>query len=114
MSDPREEKLPRWAREELAQARRHAAIAERRLEEHLKTVEPTRIWFGDSENPIYVPDRFGYQRIHFTEKPGDTSYSFDDLSVGWDRERGGLEVRGGQLAIQPVVSNVIRIYNVER
>jgi len=105
MTDPREEKLPRWARDELAKARRAARDAERKLADHVAAAERSRIWYGSYDNPIYVPETNGYQRLHFTLGERDT---YDEIQVSI--KDGGLEVMGGHgIVLEPQVSNVVHV-----
>ncbi|QGJ90220.1 hypothetical protein PBI_SHEAKEIRA_74 [Mycobacterium phage SheaKeira] len=104
--DEREPKLPRWAQQLLADERRRAGLAERKLSQHLDTVEPGRIWFGDYDNPIYIPSHFGYQRIHLATT--DSGAMHDEFQVALKEDF--LEVSGGRgLTIEPQVSNVIKV-----
>lgn len=104
--DPREEKLPRWARAQLERARHRAATAEARLAAHLDTVTRSRIWYGDYENPVYVPEFGGYQRLHF--QLADGSWVGDQINVGIDR--GGLSVMAGRpVNLEPTASNCFRV-----
>lgn len=114
-SDPREEKLPRWARQLLAVERHRAATAERRLAEHVETVEPTRIWYGDWQNPVYLPERFGYQSVSFNMngKVGN-KHTFDTITVCLRRD-GEFEVQGGHaIHLHPVASNLVHITMEDR
>lgn len=103
MTDPREEKLPRWARALLAEERRAARDARDKLDEHLKTVERSRIWYGDYDNKIYVPEPFGYQTIHMNPY-GDGEFYHDVQFRIKDRH---IEVSGGDsLSVDMRVSNL--------
>lgn len=105
MKDPREDKLPKWAKALLSAERYRADKAERRLAEHLDKVEPTPIWYGDYDNPIYIPEHYGYQTVHFQFGSSDL---YDDINV---RKRDdGIEVGGGRaLSIDMEVSNRFKI-----
>ncbi|KAA0021822.1 DUF7239 family protein [Antrihabitans cavernicola] len=104
MSDPREDKLPRWARELLGSERRKASDAQAKLAEHLGTVVESPIWYGGYDNPVYLPERYGYQEIHF--RVGGTDRLFDEVAVGLNGDR--VEVRGGRgLILEPVASKVV-------
>ncbi|QBP31094.1 hypothetical protein SEA_REFUGE_76 [Mycobacterium phage Refuge] len=104
--DEREHKLPRWAQELLAEARSREDRAVSKLNDHLKTVEKTKIWHGSYDNPIYLPDAYGYQRVHFD--PVGNGSMHDEFQV--QIRDGGLEVSGGRgMAIYPRVSNVINL-----
>ncbi|MDM2398125.1 hypothetical protein PP613_03725 [Mycobacteroides abscessus] len=105
MRDPREEKLPRWARQLLAQERYRASCAERRLAEHLATVVKSRIWYGDYNNPIYIPDDYGYQTVHFYPNGGDSTFQ----QIGVTIRDGAIEIQGGDtLTIELKSSNYFR------
>lgn len=69
--DPREAKLPQWARKLLADERYRASCAERKLAEHVAKIEKSRIWYGDYNNPIYIPDDNGYQTVYFSPNGGE-------------------------------------------
>lgn len=104
--DPREEKLPRWARELLAQERTRANRAEHRLAEHLETVEPTRIWYGDWQNKIYVPEDYSYQTVYFD--PTNTGHTLDQICVRIDGD--GIMVMGGRsVVLEMNASNTFRV-----
>ncbi len=106
MTDPREEKLPQWARKLLAKERFRANSAERKLAEHLDTVEKSRIWYGDFNNPIYVPDMNGYQTVHFslTGKQG----VMDEIAVTIKDD--ALEIQGGtSVSLELQSSNYFRV-----
>lgn len=77
--DPREAKLPAWAREQLAKARIGRAAAEDRLNAHLATITKSRIWYGDYTNPIYIDDKDGYQTVYFS--PSGSGSAFDQIGV---------------------------------
>lgn len=89
---PREEKLPRWAQLELAKARRRAEDAEQALADHQASLTPTRIWYGDFNNPIYVPVTYGHERVHFDL--GEHGEHYTEIQVCLDRQ-GRLEIQGG-------------------
>ncbi|QFG10428.1 hypothetical protein KIV65_gp39 [Mycobacterium phage Anthony] len=106
MNDPREAKLPRWAQALLASERRRANEAVSALEEHKKSVEPTRIWHGSSKNPIFVPEQDGYQTIRFDM--GHHRKFYDEIKVRFNDD--GLQIAAGRrLIVEPVVSNVVQI-----
>lgn len=71
--DPREEKLPQWARKLLADERYRANRAERKLSDHVAKVEKSRIWYGEFDNPIYIPDDNGYQTVRFSPNGGKST-----------------------------------------
>ncbi|PVA66179.1 DUF7239 family protein [Mycobacteroides abscessus] len=103
--DPREEKLPRWARQLLAQERFRASRAEHNLAEHLATVEQSRIWYGDYGNPIYIPDDNGYQTVYFSPAGGRSTFQQIGVRI---RDR-AIEIQGGDtLTLELQSSNVFR------
>ncbi|USL89195.1 hypothetical protein SEA_POOMPHA_64 [Mycobacterium phage Poompha] len=103
--DPREEKLPKWAKHLLATERQKRAVAERKLAEHLETIEPSRIWWGDYDNPIYIPPHYGYQTVHF--QLGDQGMHTE---VSARLKDDALEIGGGHgLTIDMEVSNRFRV-----
>lgn len=103
----REQKLPVWARQRLRAARDRADRAESQLAAHMETVEQTSIWYGDYQNPIYIPRHYGHQRVHF--KLGeDTVGSWNEVQVGI--RDGGLEIMASRaMTIEPQVSNVVLV-----
>lgn len=106
-TDPREEKLPRWAREQLAKARRAAEVAEDKLNAHLATIAKSRIWYGNFGNPIYIPDAHGYQTVRFS--PSGSDSMFDQIGV--TMRDGAIEIQGGNtLALELQASNYFRVH----
>ncbi|WP_078344563.1 DUF7239 family protein [Mycobacteroides chelonae] len=105
--DPREAKLPRWARDILTRERGRANSAESKLNAHLVTVEKSRIWYGNYDNPIYIPDAHGYQTVYFS--PSGSGSAFDQIGV---TIRGGaIEIQGGgSVALELQSSNFFRVY----
>ncbi len=100
--DPREEKLPAWAKLQLKIARNRAHQAEKKLAAHLDTVKPTNIWYGDYDNPIYIPAHYGYQRVHFVLGPHD----HNEIQVGISKGAPELLINGSRsLVIRPQVTN---------
>jgi hypothetical protein len=114
MHDSREEKLPAWAKKLLADERHERAMAERRLLEHLETVEPTRISYGDYDNPLYLPNHFGFQTIHFDLAHEARGQLYESISVGLRKDFDGVlyvDVNGGRgISIQPTATNCVRVY----
>lgn len=103
--DPREEKLPQWARKLLADERCRAIRAERKLAEHLTTIKKSRIWYGDYDNPIYIPDDNGYQTVYFAPTGGESTFQ----QIGVVIRDGAIELQGGdRLAIELKSSNYFR------
>lgn len=102
--DAREAKLPRWALELLTLARIRADRAETRLKEHLDTVEPSPIWYGDYKNKIYVPAPRGYQTVHFSMTGSPSGRTYDEIDISLRNEK--LHVNGGHtIAIEPIAAN---------
>lgn len=100
-SDPREAKLPQWARNELAAARRRADDAERRLADHRETVAPTGLEYGEYAMPLYLPEN---EVLRWSFGTGVR----DQISVL--RFRGGLSVSGGgPIVIAPSASNTFDV-----
>lgn len=107
VSDEREARLPRWARELLAHERRERRDAERRLAAHLETVVKSSIWYGNYDNPVYVPDPYGFQTVHFVLLDGSDRVG-DQISVHIDK--GGLQIMGGSsVALEPCGSNSLSV-----
>jgi len=105
--DPREAKLPRWARDILARARGRANSAENKLAAHWATAEKSRIWYGNYDNPIYIPDAHGYQTVYFSPSGGESAFD----QIGVTIRDGAIEVQGGgSVAIELQSSNFFRVY----
>lgn len=100
-------KLPQWAQDYLKATHARAVEAERKLAEFKAGVEPTRIWYGDYDNRVYVPESNGYQTVHFNARGTDALD--DDVQVRFG-EDDALEINsGGPMVIEPTVSNLILI-----
>lgn len=81
--------------------------AESRLQAHLETVEKTNIWYGDYENPIYIPNAPYRRDVTFAMDPERGCAG--EIRVGIN-PHGEFEVMGGrQLVLEPRVSNVVKI-----
>ena len=108
--DPREEKLPAWAREKLKEARRVAVIARREADEARLATNPddTDVIIGRwNAIPIGLPPG---ERVRFIVGP---NRSHDWIEVHTDGDR--IEVTGDRaLNVHPRVSNVVRICLNER
>ncbi|MBE5471616.1 DUF7239 family protein [Mycobacteroides abscessus] len=105
--DPREDKLPRWAREQLAKARRAAGVAEGKLNAHLSTITKSRIWYGNFDNPIYIPEAHGHQTVHFS--PSGSDSTFDQIGVAI--RDGAIEILGGNsVALELQSANFFRVH----
>ncbi|AMT71952.1 MULTISPECIES: DUF7239 family protein [Mycobacteroides] len=104
--DPREPKLPAWAREQLAKARNRAGDAERKLDAHLVTITKSRIWYGNYDNPIYIPEAHGYQTVYFSPSGGESSFD----QIGVTIRDGAIEIQGGHsVALELQSSNFFRV-----
>jgi hypothetical protein len=111
--DPREVKLPVWARNLLNQERISRRAAERKLAEHLETVEPSPIWYGDHNNPIYVPVNYGYQTVYFSTTGKPSKHTYEEIGVSF--RQGTIQVQGGtSVTINPTASNCFDINLRER
>ncbi|QNJ56852.1 hypothetical protein SEA_REINDEER_42 [Mycobacterium phage Reindeer] len=107
--DPREGNLPKWAQQLLAEERRRADRAEDRLAEHLQTVEPSPIWYGDWDNRIYIPADLGYQTVYFSTTGEPSKHTFDEIGVAF--RQGVLQIQGGAaISIHPKSSNFAEIF----
>ncbi|UQS94649.1 hypothetical protein SEA_RIFTER_80 [Mycobacterium Phage Rifter] len=108
MKDPREANLPRWAQTLLNQERKERSIAERRLEEQKATAGKSSVWYGDYDNPVYVPQRFKNPETFHFSTTGSVDLH-DEFQVQL-LDDGMLEISGGRsLVIHPRVSNVINV-----
>ncbi|ALF00569.1 hypothetical protein SEA_DIMINIMUS_42 [Mycobacterium phage Diminimus] len=107
--DPREGNLPKWAQSLLAKERYRADKAEHRLKEHLQTVEPSPIWYGDWENKIYIPVDYGYQTVYFSATGKPSKHTYEEIGVSF--RKGVIQIQGGtSIAIRPKSSNYAEIY----
>ena len=106
IQDPREEKLPRWVQDRLAEARRRVREAEAGALEARLGTKP--------EDSLVIVEKFDTVPIGL----GDAQVAFKpSLGVDWTRFitvrvlNGGIEISGnsGPLVITPVASNVVRI-----
>lgn len=114
--DEREARLPMWAQQKLKDARYVARNAQEALAAHHEIAEPSRIWHGDYDNRVYIPEPF---------ENASTTVHFDPYND--DEMHHGIQVRivpkralylmtpcieintGGQMWIQPVASNLLRV-----
>jgi hypothetical protein len=118
--DPREERLPRWARDRINTLRFRLTEAQRSRDEARLSrgpAEATDTWIDPyaTEGPITLPKG---ERIRFVIKhpePGRVERDWVDVSVREQSYRDGstdrwVEVMGGAtLALRPSSSNVIQI-----
>lgn len=95
---PREDRLPKWAQEELARLRRELRRSERELDRHIQR--------GD-----FMPGDFGNCRV-----PKKMQLHSAESAVDWGairvtfRDDGEVEVSNtGGLRIEPMSSNVARV-----
>lgn len=73
---------------------------------HQAQLEPTRIWYGDYDNKVHIPELYDYRRIVFQLGPND---AYHGIRVGIT-EHNKLEIQGGHaLSIEPVVSNTLLV-----
>jgi hypothetical protein len=113
--DPREDKLPKWAQDQLATLRRKVTDAERRAEEARLASGPE-----DSDTFLHphdeIPVRLGRgEPVRF--QLGENYFDYLDVRIKRDRRDGPyLELMsgGGVLALRPQVSNVVRVRVDER
>jgi len=111
--DPREARLPVWARDELDTLRRKVTDLQKALTTITECNKPAQFWvdLGPSSN---TPGRFYLQqpRMHFGVDPMDDGFGTQHLQL-IHREEGGqhyLEINGKQaLYVRPYASNVLRI-----
>jgi hypothetical protein len=114
--DAREPNLPKWAQHQLNRLRISARLANEALADHQASQTPTNIWYGDYDNPIYIPNTYETMTVHFaTHGPDDPEDHMHDIQIRHTTSREYpedhyLEISGGDsLVIEPVVSNLIRI-----
>ena len=108
--DPREDKLPAWARALLAKERSARRSAEEDLADHRASEKKTRIWYGDWDNHVYIPEHYGYQRVHFDL--GSNEDNRDDVNIGIDKGNPHklLINCGRAIVIKPWVTNEIQLF----
>jgi hypothetical protein len=90
VTDPREEKLPAWAREELRKARDRADHTEKDLADHVASTPKSNVWHGNYGNRIYLPEHAVIHWQTSTEEDG----TLNEIQAYWD-VRHGLEIQGG-------------------
>lgn len=123
MTDEREAKLPKWARDELSLLRRR--IAERDTEiEALRGPAEGYVWsdWYDRVPVPMLPWRAERPQLYFGGEPGDGYFQvrFDpstyELEVygGASSTRAGGTYRDSTLLVQPVASNVLRVRHDNR
>lgn len=113
MTDPREAKLPKWAQDLLRKERFERNRSEEKLAAYMRQqVKPTPIWYGTWQNPIFLPDTSGYQRVHFQMNGTNPKMTTrDDIQVGIKHNQPNtLEIMGGdRIVISPSASNVVEV-----
>ena len=108
--DPREDKLPVWAREAISGLRRCAMDAMTELA-HLKS--------GTVPSPFYLQAWDGDGRYYLPRESGRLMFSGEDreplqlLLPQQESDKGWLTISGGThgLIIKPVASNVLKVRN---
>lgn len=114
-------KLPKWAQEHIAALERNLGRAERQLEElqsgSLVNAERQKFYVEDGtgmdEGKFWLPQ---YGRLKFTEDPLSDNRTGLEIHQARNSGEAGVEVRssyGGRIAVVPIVSNSVRIMNVE-
>lgn len=110
MSDPREEKLPRWARDRMGVLRMRAAEAEQSLRVHLAAAgsEGSPVWYGDYERRFHLPMERGRFMVNFDmDGQGD---SYGGIQVIARRGNPELEIMGGHsMTLRCGASNVLYV-----
>ena len=92
--DPREAKLPLWAKDRIAVARQAARRYKDRLNDHIQTLTKSNTSYGDRfcepDSVKYLPDD---ERVRFSF--GDSV--LDSITVSRDQDRpGAIEIMGGR------------------
>lgn len=107
--DPREDKLPKWARDEFASLRRQLVEAERYVAD-AKLSQP-----ADDSDTLLDPYRtlgaIGLgNRPHIRFLAGETRYDYLDVRTDGEGKERIIEVRGSQgVTLRPTSSNVVQI-----
>ena len=107
-NDEREARLPKWAQREMRTLRMR--VAERDARATAEATEKTAVWYGRPDDALYgmapaKPLGEVNDKIYFVRPDGDRDY----FTVSIDDE-GALEIYGiDSLAVEPKVSNVIRV-----
>lgn len=108
-ADPREDKLPKWAREELASLRRKLSVAEQYVAD-AKLDHP-----ADDSDTLLDPYRdlgpIGLgNRPHIRFLAGTSRYDYLDVRTDGEGAQRVIEVRGSQgVTLRPTSSNVVQI-----
>lgn len=109
--DDRENKLPVWAREKLADARRRVKDAERQATEARLATAPDEsraVMYRYAEVPVGLGAN---PTVRFTLKPGGWDHSFRYVDVRINERGDGVEIMGGRsITVQPQTSNVVQIW----
>ena len=110
--DPREDRLPAWARDKLSTMRRAASEAAAELAALKTGTEPASFWLQswDDEKRFYLPKNSG--RVMFGQ--GETELQLSENFGGGGGYVGWLSVSGGPggIVVAPHSSNVVLIRNV--
>jgi hypothetical protein len=109
--DPREAKLPLWAKTMLGDMRRRTLRAEKERDEARQDTDP-----GASRGVRYFYDEIplglgARPNVRFTLEPGayDHSYRYVDVRISESARR--VEIMGGRsIHIEPVSSNVVHVW----
>lgn len=102
--DPREDKLPAWARDKLTTLRRAATDALSELRDIKEGREPTEFWIEshDDDSRFYLPPR---SQICWGDPAGEARVTFG--LPGAQYPKGWLAIRGNlNLQISPWAANV--------
>ena len=117
--DPREARLPRWAQEHLALARRQASDARQALANAMDPT-PTRVASDPHASmlgtfgrvPLYVPDD---RPVRFSLEQRDAVEARQYVDVRLDERPGDLRISGSSaVLLEPHVSNSLTIRLVPR
>lgn len=114
-------KLPKWAQQHITALERDLDRAQLQLEEFqsgsLINAERQKFYVEDGtgmdEGKFWLPQ---YGRLKFTEDPLSDNRTGLEIDQARNPGHAGVEVRssfGGRIAVVPIVSNSVRIMNVE-
>lgn len=109
-SDPREAKLPAWARDKLDTLRRATSEAVTELSQLRGSTEPGPFWLDNWHNEgnrFYLPRAAG--QLHFASAGGDLGLT----NSGGQSPDGYLMIAGsGEIVVRPWASNVVLVKEV--
>lgn len=115
--DPREEKLPVWARDKLAAMRRATNETRNLLHEYMAGSEPGPFWFapwtGDESKRFYLPKAAGRLMYGNPTEPDEQFTLSDGQGNSWGAENTLTIVGRSGLAVMPNCSNVVQIKAIE-